>query len=171
VESRRLPHDGGWDCAGPEGLALRTFECRNCEHSFPNIVANDPMNAVFVCRARLGKGRVAPAVSLTRAKRTSPAVAPAARNEPRGTPKRARMNTGNMELQCLTSSRFVSICRVVDTWPNGWALCFAADWPARFRPFSKNRSTATKAPIRRRLDLTYPVKRGDIFAQDSCAVL
>jgi hypothetical protein len=34
----------------------------------------------------------------------------------------------------LTFPRFVSICRVVDTWPNGWALCLATDRHARFRP-------------------------------------
>jgi hypothetical protein len=31
---------------GPEGLELRTFECRNCGHSFTNAVAKDPMNTV-----------------------------------------------------------------------------------------------------------------------------
>ena len=31
---------------GPEGLELRTFECRKCNHSFTNAVAQDPMNAV-----------------------------------------------------------------------------------------------------------------------------
>src|SRR5437868_15200830 len=29
----------------------------------------------------------------------------------------------------------------IDTWPNCWALCLATDRHARFRPFSKNRST------------------------------
>ena len=31
---------------GPEGLELRTFECRKCDHSFTNAVAKDPMNTV-----------------------------------------------------------------------------------------------------------------------------
>jgi hypothetical protein len=31
---------------GPEGLELRTFECRKCNHSFTNAVAKDPMNTV-----------------------------------------------------------------------------------------------------------------------------
>jgi hypothetical protein len=31
---------------GPERLELRTFECRNCDHSFTNAVVKDPMNAV-----------------------------------------------------------------------------------------------------------------------------
>jgi hypothetical protein len=31
---------------GPEGLELRTFECRECDHSFTNAVAKDPMNTV-----------------------------------------------------------------------------------------------------------------------------
>lgn len=31
---------------GPEGLELRTFECRKCNHSFTDAVAQDPMNAV-----------------------------------------------------------------------------------------------------------------------------
>jgi hypothetical protein len=31
---------------GPEGLELRTFECRKCDHSFTNTVAKDPMNKV-----------------------------------------------------------------------------------------------------------------------------
>jgi hypothetical protein len=31
---------------GPEGLELRTFECRKCDHSFTNAVASDPMNTV-----------------------------------------------------------------------------------------------------------------------------
>jgi hypothetical protein len=31
---------------GPEGLELRTFECRKCDHSFTNTVAKDPMNTV-----------------------------------------------------------------------------------------------------------------------------
>jgi len=31
---------------GPEGLELRTFECRNCSHSFTNAVVKDPMNTV-----------------------------------------------------------------------------------------------------------------------------
>ena len=31
---------------GPEGLELRTFECRNCGHGFTNAVAKDPMNTV-----------------------------------------------------------------------------------------------------------------------------
>jgi hypothetical protein len=33
---------------GPEGFELRTFECRNCGHSFTNAVAKDPMNTVAV---------------------------------------------------------------------------------------------------------------------------
>ena len=32
--------------SGPEGLELRTFECRKCDHSFTNAVAKDPMNTV-----------------------------------------------------------------------------------------------------------------------------
>jgi hypothetical protein len=51
---------------------------------------------------------------------------------PKGTP---------VALSSLTAPRFVSICRVIDTWPNGRALCFVTDRHARFRPFSKNRST------------------------------
>jgi hypothetical protein len=31
---------------GPEGLELRTFECRNCGHSFTNAVVKDPMSTV-----------------------------------------------------------------------------------------------------------------------------
>lgn len=31
---------------GPEGFDLRTFECRQCDHSFVTAVARDPMNAV-----------------------------------------------------------------------------------------------------------------------------
>jgi hypothetical protein len=31
---------------GPEGLELRTFKCRNCDHSFTNAVVKDPMNTV-----------------------------------------------------------------------------------------------------------------------------
>ena len=31
---------------GPEGIELRTFECRNCGHSFTNAVVKDPMNTV-----------------------------------------------------------------------------------------------------------------------------
>ena len=33
---------------GPEGIELRTFECRNCGHSFTNAVARDPMHTVAV---------------------------------------------------------------------------------------------------------------------------
>jgi hypothetical protein len=50
-------------------------------------------------------------------------------------------NTGSAAPKSLTSQQFVSICRAVDTWPNRWALCLATDRHARFRPFSKNRST------------------------------
>jgi hypothetical protein len=31
---------------GPEGLELRTFECRRCDHSFTSAVAKGPMNTV-----------------------------------------------------------------------------------------------------------------------------
>jgi hypothetical protein len=31
---------------GQEGLELRTFKCRNCDHSFTNAVVKDPMNTV-----------------------------------------------------------------------------------------------------------------------------
>jgi hypothetical protein len=50
-------------------------------------------------------------------------------------------NTGNAAPQSLTFPRFLSICPAVDTWPNRWALCLATDRHARFRPFSKHRST------------------------------
>ena len=42
----RRPHDAGGIAPGPEGLELRTFECRKCDHSFTNAVAKDPMNTV-----------------------------------------------------------------------------------------------------------------------------
>lgn len=35
---------------GPEGLELRTFECRRCDHSFTNAVAKDAMNTVSAGR-------------------------------------------------------------------------------------------------------------------------
>ncbi len=31
---------------GPEGLELRTFECRKCDHGFTNTVVKDPMDTV-----------------------------------------------------------------------------------------------------------------------------
>ena len=31
---------------GPEGFELRTFECRNCGHSFTRAAVKDPMNKV-----------------------------------------------------------------------------------------------------------------------------
>jgi hypothetical protein len=31
---------------GPEGLELRTFECRKCKHNFTSTVANGPMNKI-----------------------------------------------------------------------------------------------------------------------------
>ena len=31
---------------GPKGFELRTFECRNCGHSFTNAAVKDPMNTV-----------------------------------------------------------------------------------------------------------------------------
>lgn len=31
---------------GPDGFELRTFECRKCNHSFTNAIAQEPMNVV-----------------------------------------------------------------------------------------------------------------------------
>ena len=71
-------------------------------------------------------------------------------------------------LPSLTSPQFVSICRVIDTWPNGWALCLAADRHARFRP-SPNIDQPTKVPSRRCLDLTCTVRRGYLCIRQLCS--